>query len=144
MREVLFRGKTIESDDWIEGSLLLRNDKAYIDFQYKSIGNGEMFELVEVYPESVGQFIGISYGDRKIFEGDILKFKHHSSIQWDMSEILYFGEIDALGVYPSFDLNGQFIKHHHFEGNALAEVWENDFEIQWLGRRFDNQIFLKK
>lgn len=84
----LYRGKRKDNGEWIEGSLLTKYDvdagcvSAYyivqiwdfaisVDFDTNLLDD----ELIEVIPETVGEFIGLpDKNDKKIFEGDIVKF----------------------------------------------------------------------
>lgn len=91
MREILFRGKCVQTDEWIKGSLIIdENNRYYIGRAVTpkvpvSFGvmpsrqNGKTRErfigigFVMVYPETVGEFTGCT--DRfgfDIYEGDIV------------------------------------------------------------------------
>lgn len=72
MKEILFKAKSIDNDEWIEGNYFHseREDKHYIQNDWNDYG----YDCVEVKPETVFQFIG-KYGkdDTKLFENDQVK-----------------------------------------------------------------------
>ena len=69
MREIKFRGKDLESGEWVYGSLVTYpNGRCEIVV----FDDGEILEY-EVDAESVGQFTGLHDKDGKeIYEGDII------------------------------------------------------------------------
>ena len=70
MREIVFRGKRIDNDKWVYGYLFKSWEHCFL--LWGTI-NG-VPDMIEVVPETVGQFIGIK--DRSgtdIFEGDIVQ-----------------------------------------------------------------------
>ena len=133
MREIKFRGIWVQSNRWVEGYGVKFSEKGYARI-YTDTG------FYEVYPESVGQYIGLKYKGQAIYEGEIIKFKHIQSIEWELSEVVYFGEMNALGSYPAFDLNGLRLKHYHFDGNALSEILDSgEYVIELMGSIFEHR-----
>ena len=80
MREILFRAKRVDNEEWVEGSFLpdLREvfyRQKLIDGFIKPFGKTkEEREIVQVDRETVCQYAGINDADgNMIFEGDILE-----------------------------------------------------------------------
>lgn len=82
MREILFRGKQIDNNEWAEGYFIEQNTPEYHAYIVK-LFEGEVtgkcidilsLDIVEVIPETVGQYTGYS-DDRnnKIFDGDLIR-----------------------------------------------------------------------
>lgn len=75
MREKLFRGMRKDNGEWVEGFLFQTKDHTYI--AYAEQFDDDLFLapkniFIEVIPETVGQFIGLTANGKKIFEGDIV------------------------------------------------------------------------
>lgn len=85
MREILFRGERVDGGGLVYGGLSSMNhtidDKVFI-ITIENNDEEDRVLLVEVSPESVGQFTGVLDKHRdKIFEGDMLNHKWHDGQQ---------------------------------------------------------------
>lgn len=74
MREILFRGKSKDNEEWVYGDLIQTRFKhgVYIEFYDKSfIPAKHIFK--QIIPDTVGQYIGMTDKNGvKIFEGDVV------------------------------------------------------------------------
>ena len=71
MREILFRGKRLDTGEWVEGDLW--NGKSALVFARDGCPGGPSWN--EVDPATVGQFTGLlDKNGKRIFEGDIVHY----------------------------------------------------------------------
>lgn len=82
-RRIQFRGKSIDKNEWIFGGLHISGEKCYIMNKF----NDRLFQMIEVKPETVGQFIGrkdsegVDIYDDDIISMDVYVSKEGESIE---------------------------------------------------------------
>ena len=175
MREILFRGipkddttRHFFADIWkddcdgsfVYGSLIISKDRYYICVsalcQINSCINNGMTSMIEVIPETIGEFTGLTdKNGKKIFEGDIFKFpdeifeSYYTSCgteynSWEVENYGVVGFSEDLGRFDFVD--------YKFNENAVdADLHENhDIEfynfvsdLEVIGNTHDNPELLK-
>ncbi len=160
MREILFRGKPVErfltqmqiTNQWDEngfvyGSLIVSEDRCYICTYAECtmntiIGNGHA-TMVEVIPETVGQFTGMADNGVKIFEGDIVKTHYANTKKNDFVEQIVFQN----GKFCSmFELSGGGKMFANLADGIPHLPQDKSVYMEWceiIGNIHDNPELLK-
>ena len=106
-REILFRGKSIDNGEWVEGTIHF-NGKYILSNKHRN----NYHEWVEIIPETVGQYTGIDDREgEKIFEGDIFKIGAENNIytvRFDYGCFLAYEDDVQVGILA--ELSTMFIK----------------------------------
>lgn len=141
MREILFRGKSIEDNKWVYGDLI-REKKSFGKICtriYRTTNNG--WELIDVDSKTVGQYTGLNdKNGNKIFEGDIIK--------------QYFKKLDS--KYPEYnycfyDIGGVFWHPHQVRFLRTSKLFTDTYpkmfdhyEYEIIGNIYDNPELLEE
>ena len=145
MREILFRGKSVNDGEWVQGFLVITTIEPADDTPIKhyhiedmTIGvfpNEFQSGLSEtVDPSTVGQFTGLTdKNGKKIFEGDIVVCRKEISGNW----IDYCVEIGFVEMkYGAFGLHRKQGYYRPFKD------WLEDYEYEVIGNIHDNPELL--
>lgn len=131
MREILFRGKSIEDNKWVYGDLI-REKKSFGKICtriYRTTNNG--WELIDVDSKTVGQYTGLNdKNGNKIFEGDIVDFP-------DRSDSESYGVVE----YDTNETEFGIVYDSIYEGLG-RQYHSRDIEI--IGNIFDNPELLEE
>lgn len=148
MREILFHGKAKETGEWVEGFYAVKGEAYYQPEQHcicvSTLSHdceSSYFTDVEVWPETVGQYIELEdKNGKKVFEGDIVDIAFeidepdnwHSQIYYERAVITWNKEY--FGWYALF-----------VESKDEISLWEYDDSdiITVIGNIHDNPELMK-
>lgn len=135
MREILFKGKRLDNEEWITGHLLKYDDgRARIVPNNTDIFCYEKDESIiqtvahRVDPETVGQYTGfVDKNGKKIFEGDILSIYNSKAflfvVEWNNQYVL---KCTTNGV-----------------SDNILNVIESSEDVEVVGNIYDNPELIK-
>lgn len=130
MREILFRGKDVNSNEWRIGYF-------YTAVQGCVAIIGDGVDGYQVKPETVGQYTGLTdKRGKKIFEGDIIKYRHHNINE---KAVIRYGAPEN-----RYTMYGWYLDDN--QGNTafrLSEYFIKDYNCQVIGNIHDNPELLK-
>ena len=83
-REILFRGKRIDSGEWVKGYYASIGEYHYILTGRLELVSYLGFEHFLVNSETIGRFTGLTdCNDAKIFEGDIVRYGQRGEVEYN-------------------------------------------------------------
>ena len=146
MREILFRGKRLDNGEWVEGFYV----RADLHWHEKGIhndwivcsacANGGWLALCKrhpVDPSTVGQYTGLTANGKKIFEGDIVKYKNTDGIKFNGVALTVIGKVVYNEKNASFAISGKDeIGAKHYDYFTVKN-------IEVIGNKWDNPELLE-
>lgn len=145
-RELLFRGKRTDNGEWVEGYFVKGEwyfDKkeiyALLPLDLCFFPRCEISEWVEVDPKTVCQYTGLIDKDgNKIFEGDIVKFKHGGEFH-DRGIWYRNYAIEYVNTFHTYGLRFRNQSIHFACKKSIISM--HDVEV--IGNIFDNPELLE-
>lgn len=147
-REILFRAKRKDDDEWVEGNLITNERcqyKKYIGYIFDESGGViEDFHVTEVIPDTVCQYTGLTdrYG-KKIWENDIVSIDEDYC--FNGPSVVKFGrykDIDVSDIHKCRHI-GFYLDHiSQFAQRRRQDIMFFCPKCEVVGDIFDNPEFL--
>lgn len=148
MREILFRGKRVDNGEWVEGNLLQDywvGDNVFIPYSIRYKINGVYSYPIQVIPETIGQFTGLTdKTGTKIFEDDIIEVLEDENKKTDNNPCYFnygdIGEVIFEQRYCAFNLYNREQEDGENMGNLISDDTFNFCKV--IGNIHDNPELL--
>ena len=137
MREIKFRGKSLDNGEWVCGDYHIRAGNVHTIIAMEPDKYGKVFYAVnQVIPDTIGQFTGLhDKNGQEIYEGDIVKTILHDSRRQLFFKVFYSMD------YCGFELQ----EYGRYSGGYLWNF--DDFDegsLIIIGNIHDNPELLKQ
>lgn len=157
MRQIKFRGKDLNTGEWIEGFPFPlyhnqegRHKSPHWLFIPKDANISKLRCIgsiqVEVEPNTIGQFTGLKdKNGREIYEGDIIRKTETTFRMTDLGAVRYCNEeakfvLHVTDEYREYDLS--FVKDFQSQDGYATVPCHNEYEV--VGNIYDNPELLKQ
>ena len=132
-REIKFRGKSIDSGEWVYGDLIQLDTQLCIAGVHQWAGvpanNSIEIDVTKIIPETFGQFTGMKdKSGKEVYEGDIVRFCDDHPycsdyiVKYDEERLMWIAD----GV-----------------GDFMEDLWELDEDyVEVIGNIYDNAELL--
>lgn len=130
MRTIKFRGKDIETAEWLYGNIQVPSKQGVPYFMYDCDHNQK-----EVIPKTVGQFTGLlDKNGKEIYEGDII-FSQKCDCRAILHKVEYNVDNAMFVAKP--------IQGWDFDFCQIRKDWVDKYGKEIIGNIYDNPELLK-
>lgn len=121
MREILFRGKRIDTQEWVYGFYLYD-----IGHSIKECPSSVSTHTYLVDPNTIGQFVGLRDSDGvRIFDGDVIRWKDWKGEYRDC-HVTYDAEWNKFCIWLSGAESMGVNKHLSTEIKVVGNIYEKN------------------
>lgn len=142
-REIKFRGKDVDTNQWVYGSLMVYNKHHPTITWVDDTEPVEKKHTCVVYPDSVGEYTGLrDKNGQEIYEGDIIKTPLNNLVAVQFGYKEHIIKHTKLRIFESFACYGWIVINLK---NDITEYFDSTiFKGEVIGNVFDNSELLNE